>query len=167
MRLERLFTGVWILTIAAAMMFVGGCEKSPSGQPQTQPAENRQNEQYISALAVANEFCAAWKQGSEAAGRALMSKRMIRTFPDAQLRDAIVGASNPAHAAFQIGEGKKRSDGGYEFPIVLFFRYGGQHSNRIEAADARIVVAEDQPGLWRVAEFPMPQTQRKLDRARQ
>jgi len=141
---------------------VGGCESPPPPPPETQPAETRYDDAYLAALSVVDDFCHAWKNRDLQAGRALLSRRTIRRHPDARIRDAIVGAENPKHAAFEIIEGKKLSDGRYVFDVRLFFRYAGLQSDRIESPIEKIVIARDESGRWRVSELPIPRIPGRL-----
>ncbi|MHC4294321.1 MAG: hypothetical protein ACYSTL_01915 [Planctomycetota bacterium] len=123
---------------------------------QKQPARAKYDDDYLAALAAADAFCDAWKNSDEFAGRALLSARMRRRYPDRQLRDAIVGSDNPAHGAYEISNGRRMRDGRYSFDVRLLYRYSGQRSERIEAPVAKIVISHEKTGEWYVDEFPVP-----------
>ncbi len=151
---------VTALTLAAAC---AGCEDifgPPQTQPaQTQPTETRYNDAYLSALSTADAFCDAWRQCDEASGRALLSLRMKRKYPDRDLRNAIVGHANPRHAGYEIFDGKRMRDGRYAFKVRLFYRYSGSHRDKVESPLVRIVVVREETGDWKVDEFPIPRAQ--------
>ena len=152
---ERPTILVVLVGVVALGWILAGCEKTPP-EPETQPANTARDDAYIAALAVANEFCQAWKHRDEAAGRALLSLRLIRQHSDKRLSAAIVGVSNPHHAAYEISEGRKLAEGRYEFKLRLFFQYTGLHGDRIESPLDRIVVARIDAEHWRVDQFPIP-----------
>lgn len=139
----------WVLT---------GCEylTPPKSPPAAKPAEQPYDENYIAALAVADEFCRAWKNGDFAAGKTLMTRRLVRQHSDTRLSDAIAGTSSPRHAAFEISAGEHLPDGRIAFKLRLFLSYPGQFQDRLEAPLERMVLAAAQAGRWRVDEFPIP-----------
>ena len=147
--------------IAAVILLAGmsclGCEGTSSStqpskdKPKTQPYDD----EYISALAVADQFCHAWQMGNFRDGKALLSRRLIRRHPEDRLADAIVGVQNPSHVAYEIFGGKRLSDGRIAFKVRLFQRHAGQHADRIEGpAEDLVMVRDEQSGDWRVDEFP-------------
>lgn len=139
----------------AAALIAPGCRGSQSppgrGAPRTYGAD------YVAALDAANRFCGAWRRQDLAAGKALLSLRVQRTFPDARIKDAIVGAANPRHAAFEIAEGQSAGPATYAFRLRLFLRFTGQAEDRIEAPLEQIVVRQDESGKWLVDGFPLLQ----------
>lgn len=159
-QLEGMVSAAGLVVLVAGLL--SGCEARRRPEPQTRPAKTQRDENYIAALSAVDDFCNAWKQRDEAAGRALLSRPMLLKYPDRQLRDAIVGMSNPQHAAFEIADGKKLSSGRYQFKVRLFFQYTGLHADRIESPLERIVVARDDKGVWRVDDFPIPQVRKSV-----
>jgi len=145
-----------ILACLAAACAQYGCEQA-GPPPATQPAQNEYNDQYVAALAAASDFCQAWQHRDEAAGRALLSRGFLRRYPDRQIRDAIVGAANPRHAAYEITGGERLGEGRYGFDVKLFYAFSGAHGDRLELARRRIVVVRQQDGLWKVDKFPIQQ----------
>ena len=133
-----------------------GCEQ-PGPPPETEPAQTAYTDQYVAALAVAGDFCQAWQHQDEAAGRALLSRRFLRTYADRQIRDAIAGVGNPRHAAYEIGDGERLSDGSYAFDVSLFYSFAGGHSDKLERSSERIVVVRQEDGPWKVDRFPVQQ----------
>ena len=133
-----------------------GC-KQPGPPPSTQPAQTAYNDQYVGALAVAGDFCQAWQHQDEAAGRELLSQRFLRRYPDRQIRDALVGTTNPRHAAYEIAGGQRLGEGRYAFDVKLFYAFSGGHGDRLELARERIVAVRQADGLWKVDQFPLQQ----------
>jgi hypothetical protein len=143
-----------ILIPVAALL--AGCHRRSSAPPA--PAARAQpswDADYVAALAAANRFCHAWRQRDLRAGKDLLSTRIKRTFPEARIRDALVGAPNPEHAAFELSDGERVEDGRVVFRLRLFFRYAGRAADRIEAPSERIVLVRDAAGQWHVDEFPL------------
>jgi len=144
------------LLLVAALL--GGCDRLAPPPRTTQPARTNYDDQYVDALAAADAFCHAWQRREGKAGRALLSKRFLRTYPDIQITDAIVGQPLPAHAAYEIASGKRLADGRYSFDVRLFFLYSGLHGDKIEPVLNRVVVIRDDAGNWKIDEFPVPPT---------
>jgi len=146
----------------AAAAITGACEQPEPPPPATQPTETRYDSQYASALAVADAFCHAWKSADLPTGRALLSRRFSRKHSDRVLRDMIVGGGNPRHSGYEIGGGRRVSNGRYAFDVRLFLSYSGQHSDRLEAPLVQIVITQDDAGNWWVDEFPVPESPTRL-----
>ena len=151
----------WTVAIPAMVLLVGmsslACEDSPpSRRPSAGKAGAGQyDDDYIGALAVADQFCHAWQTRNLRDGRALLSRRLMRQHSDARLADAIVGVQNPSHAGYEIFGGKRLSDGRIAFKVRLFQRHAGQHADRIEGPlEDLVMVREKESGKWRVDEFP-------------
>jgi len=149
---------LWELLLAAVVLI--GCD--PPATPASKPSETKYDQRYTEALAVADAFCDAWREGDEGAGRMHLSRRILRKYPDSQIRDAIVGLANPRHAAYEILGGKQLAKGRYSFRLRLFFGYTGGHADRLEADEEHMVVELSEAGKWVVDEFPIPQTQSQL-----
>lgn len=148
-----------LLLIVAGISGLYGCERPAARPPTTRPAQATDyDDQYVAALASADAFCQAWKQRDEAAGRALLSKRFLRKYPDSRIADAIVGRTGPDHAAYEIASGRRLGPGRYGFDVKLLFTYSGLHGARIEPADQQVVVVRDPAGNWKVDRFPVPTT---------
>ena len=150
-----------ILATTGAVWTQVACEKRPgrAPAPQSKPAYDAD---YLAALSVADDFCQAWKSRDVAGGRALMSQRMIRAYPDERLRDALAGAANPRHVAYEISAGRLLPDGRRAFDVRLFFAYEGAHDDRIESPLAQVVLAREPTGPYRVDEFPIPVGESRL-----
>ena len=141
--------------IVASMPLACQQEQQPP-PPTTQPAETPLDDNYIDALAAANQFLDAWKKCDYPIGKARMSRRLIRQYPESRLRDAVTGLPNPHHVAFEIFDGKRLPDGRIAFKIRLFYKYTGQINDKIEGPVQRIILAADDTGDWLVDEFPIP-----------
>jgi hypothetical protein len=155
---SHLGAGIVILTCAAlAAAGLAGCEYISPPPPASQPAETRYNEAYAGALAAVDDFCQAWVKGDAVAGRALLSVRMQRRYPDQLLGDVIAGSGNPRHAAYEIHNGRRLGDGRYAFDVRLFFCYSGVHGDKLESPLEQAIVAQDDAGRWRIDAFPIPE----------
>ena len=152
----RMATRLLILAGLVAGVGVCGCEQT-GPPPSTQPAQTDYNDQYVAALAVAGDFCQAWQHHDESAGRALLSQRFLRSYADRQIRDALAGAGNPRHAAYEIAGGERLGEGRYGFDVKLFYAFAGGHSDKLELARERIVVVRQAAGSWKVDRFPVQQ----------
>lgn len=144
------------LTLAAAILLAGawaGCKRTRSTPPPDQTPSTQYDAGYAGALAAANEFCHAWRRGDLEAGKALLSRRILRTFPDIRIRDAIVGLPSPQHVAFEIAGGSRGDDGSMTFGVRLFYRFLGQADERIEGPAETIALRRDDAGVWRVDRF--------------
>lgn len=162
---RRVAAMVLAAAIAAA---VGGCRKidRDGSEATSRPANaavNTVDGNYVGALAAANRFCMAWRRGNFAVGRAMLSRRLMRQYPDAALRDVIAGVGNPAHAAFEVSGGRRLSPTRYEFEVRLMLRFTGSRDDRFEAQEVRMVVARAADAPWRINEFPFPASPVNLD----
>ena len=154
----------WMLLFVPLLLLFSaplGCQRDeqPPPEPATRPAETPIDDDYVDALATANEFCNAWKSRDYAAGRALMSRDFIRRYPEKRLRAALEGMPNPQHVAFEIFDGEPLRDGRIAFKVRQLFRYTGQIDDRIEGPLQRIVIIRDDSdkrGKWLVGDFPIP-----------
>ncbi len=149
--------GLWIALPVLAGMGLIGCDTFGPPEATSQPAETSHNRAYTEALAVADAFCQAWQQGQEAAGKSLLSTRMIRQHTDRQLRLAIVGEGNPRHVAYEISNGHRQAEGRYTFDVRWYYFYQGGHADRIESSQEKLVIANEPTGRWAVDAFNVPQ----------
>ena len=146
--------------LCAAVMGAAGCElpppAAPATQPASRPADATYDRDYVEALGVANFFCEAWRQKDVGFGRTLLSRRLIRRYPDRRINDAIGGPGGPRHGGFHIFGGRRLGGGRIEVKVRWFFLYDGQKGDRIESPLERLVLAKGDDGQWRVDEFPIP-----------
>lgn len=146
------------------LVILAGCDRLASAPaPKKKAAESpEQQAQYVAALGVANDFCRAWKTSDFNLGRTLLSESLILRHPEDRLRDAIRSSGNPQHAAFEISTGQANEMGGYVFPVKLYLRYLGEHADRTEVSEIRMVLTRDPSENWRVETFPIPDTTSRL-----
>jgi hypothetical protein len=147
-----------VFTITAPLIFCicTGCEdKGTSQGAKSNYPDNRCVDDYVGALAAANEFCHAWLTGSLQDARALMTRRLIRQHPDERIADAVVGVSNPLHVAYEIFQGRKLAPKGFAFNVRFFRKHFGQQGSHVEGPVERIVMVRDEKGRWLVDEFPL------------
>ena len=73
-----------------------------------------------------------------------------------ELRRYISGLSNPYHASFEIGPGKRLPDGRFAFEVRLYEHYRGQQiqERRLRPRPSRLVLAQISPEDWLVDELP-------------
>ena len=148
---------VCVIVLVIAMAMIGaGCEKlfppKPASQTKTRTAYTAET---LGALAVANEFCQAWRLGQVAQARKLLSRQLVMSYPDERINASLMTTSNPRHIAFEIFGGEVLSDGRVAFSIKLFHSYAGQVADRIEGPRERIVLGRLPEGGWCVDEFPI------------
>ncbi len=152
---------VLLLAAAGVVLSLAGCDDEAGRSPAsaTQPAGKTPSPDdhaaYASALGSANDFCLAWRTRDYEAGRAMLTVRLQRKYPEDSLRSAIVGLANPRHEAYEISAGSRLGKGRFAFKLRLFLLYSGERDTRIEAPVERIVLVQDDSGKWRVDEFPM------------
>lgn len=141
------------LAVAAvsAALLAPGCDAI--GEPGGKPSKSYEQD-YVDALAVADTFCWAWRHRDVGAARAMLSQRLRKATTEAVLTDAVMGAANQTHAAFEIGEGAKDTKERYAYRLRLFYTYSGAAENRVEAPLERIVVVREETGHWAVDAFP-------------
>jgi hypothetical protein len=151
---SRCVFAIVIPTALLSALAPPGCD-SPAPKPPARKPATKYDEEYLAALAAANEFCHAWRQGDVAAGRPLLSPRIKRTFPDSRIRDVISGTPNARHVAFEISAGSRGADGSIAFRVRLFHRYTGRAEDRIEGPVQSIVMQPDGAGRWLVDRFPL------------
>jgi hypothetical protein len=134
-----------------AVLLAPGCDALPQGGGKSSRAYDQD---YIDALAVANSFCWAWRHRDVAAARAMLSQRLRKLTTEANLADAVVGATNQAHGAFEVADGGLDAKERYAYRLRLFYTYAGAAENRVEAPLEKIVVIREESGHWAVDGFP-------------
>ncbi len=133
-----------------------GCRDASTRQAAVESKTTVRDGDYAAALAVANRFCHTWLNRDVDGGRALLTKRFIRQYPEQQIRDAIAGLTSPRHEAYEISQGQKKADGQFQFQVRLLLVYEGQRDNRIESPQEQITVVRSEAGVWQVDGFPVP-----------
>jgi len=142
-----------LLTALAVGLGAVSCQRA--SPPRKPAATQTYDAHYIGALAAADEFCDAWRRRDVRTAKILLSRRVRRTFPDAQIQDAIAGPPSPGHAAYEISGGSRSTDGSFTFALRLFYRFAGRAQERIEARSDSIAVQRDDTGTWLVDRFPL------------
>jgi len=136
-----------------------GCKKDAT--PTTAPADKGQTPDktdagYVQALAVANAYCRAWQKKDWAAAKELLSDALQQRHPAERLVNAVIGAPNHAHEAYEVSNGQRLTAGRYAFDVRLHVRLSGGWEDRAEARRERIVIARDASGKWKVDDLAVP-----------
>jgi len=110
---------------------------------------------YVLALSAANEFFEAWRGRNPEKGIARLSPRLLQSEPRDAWFQAIVGCSNPHHAAYEICSGRRLPDGRFAFDVRLFEHYtgfpvGGDDVGKLES----VKLVQIEQGDWRIDEVP-------------
>jgi len=137
---------------ACLVTALSGCEQPPPRKP---AGTGSYDADTLAALAVANEFCEAWRRRDVAAGKVLLSGRANRAYSEARIHDALAGAPSPRHEAFEVFSAERSGEGAIAFRVRLHYRFLGQAQERIESRAEKIVLTREQAGAWRVDRFPL------------
>jgi hypothetical protein len=138
-----------VLVLVTALVGSGFGFRHKKSKP---PEDIDQN--YISALASAERFLFAWQTRDASDGLALLSNRLRAAHQTSFLQHYIIGDENPAHAAFEISNGKKLPDGRYAFEVRLFENQRGEFWQGKRPKPSRIVMAASDLDRWLVDELP-------------
>ena len=141
----------WIIIITCTWLF----NVSPTGQIKAQ-LSGFVDEDYVLALSTANKFLSAWQTRDQPAGLSLLSSSLRGGESEDELRRYISGLSNPYHASFEIGPGKRLPDGRFAFEVRLYEHYRGQQiqERHLRPRPSRLVLAQISPEDWLVDELP-------------
>jgi hypothetical protein len=102
---------------------------------------------YVAALAAADHFLQAWQSGDVENGMVLLSSSAKKT----ATTDAVEKFfSNPGPSAYEIGRGKPRKRGRYEFPVVLI----GNSKNHARRRFSSIAMVDTGKNEWAVDKLP-------------
>ena len=102
---------------------------------------------YAAALAAADHFLQAWQSDDVENGIVLLSSPAKKT----ATTDAVEKFfSNPGPSAYEIGRGKLRKRGRYEFPVVLI----GNSTNHARRRFCSIVMVDTGKNEWAVDKLP-------------
>lgn len=137
--------------VAAMLLFTGGV--GPPAQAE-QPAGETLDQDYVLALATVNRFLCAWQMRRQEEGLAMLSRRLKQSFTEEELRMYISGISNPHHAGFDVGRGKRLADGHFAFPVRFYEHYTAEKETFKRPKALRFVVVQTGPEEWRVEELP-------------
>lgn len=128
---------MFVLCIFPSCSFAHTHKKSP---PSTDPS-------YSSALAAANRFLHAWQTEDHETGIVMLSDSARQhASPDKLQRFFSPGPQ----AAYEIAHGKRKSEGVYSFPVVLF------NTSEVPAHPrlCMILVAREGKGDWAIDKLP-------------
>jgi hypothetical protein len=107
---------------------------------------------YLSALASADRFMQAWQTGDEENGLALLTSHAKQgRDPDTIDQFFSNPAGNDPPRAYEIGPGKQRKSGVYEFPIVLLHPAKRHQPSRRASS---IIVLHTGHNDWAVDKLP-------------
>jgi hypothetical protein len=107
------------------------------------------NAEYVAALGAADHFLQAWQSGDAENGVALLTSHA----KDAATADGIDKFfSNSALSAYEVGRGKLRKHGRYEFPVVLVS--GASTNGRLHRHFSSIVMVNTGNNDWAVDKLP-------------
>ncbi len=112
------------------------------------------DQDYMLALGTVNHFLCAWQMRRQEEGLALLSPRLKKKYSEEDVRMYISGISNPHHAAFEVGRGKRLAEGPFAFPASFYQHYaaGKETFKRPKALQA--VVIQIGAEEWTVDELP-------------
>ncbi len=119
----------------------------------TKSANKAADNDYVSALSVADRFLTAWQWRRQDDGIALISGSLRKRMSEQDLRSYISGISNPHHEAFEICSGKKLDDGRMAFTIMLYEVYTG-YPGVYPTGPSRLILSGDAQRGWLVDELP-------------
>ena len=119
----------------------------------TQPIDN----DYVLALAAANEFLEAWRSRDQERGLAVLSPRLRKSKDEEFLRFDISGISNPHHESYEVTNGRRLPDGRYAFDVWLWEYYtAGQAGDPTteKPLPYRVIVVKTGLETWQVDDMP-------------
>ena len=101
------------------MVAVVSVQSIPPALARTRPRPAVFDRDYSSALATADRFLHAWQTRDAESGILLLTDRARQRTEEDRVHDFFSGERS---GSFEIGRGKKRAGGKYEFPVALFAR---------------------------------------------
>jgi hypothetical protein len=116
----------------------------------TKPSASTADRDYISALAVANQFLHAWQAQDHEAGLAMLSDATRQHASEESLQSFFAPASG-TQQAFEINRGKRLKPGRYSFPVVLL-EIGPGHA--VHRRFSHIIVTRAGKEEWAVDKLP-------------
>jgi hypothetical protein len=102
---------------------------------------------YVAALAAADHFLQAWQSGDVENGMVLLSSHAKQSATSDAVEKFF---SNPGPSAYEIGRGKLRKRGRYEFPVVLV----GNSKNHPRRRFCSLVMVNTGKNEWAVDKLP-------------
>lgn len=112
------------------------------------------DQDYVLALGTANRFLCAWLSRDQEAGLKLLSSAVRTTYSEDDLRLYLAGLSNPHHAAFEVGVGRRLTPCRFAFPVRLYEHYSGEKWRKKLPVALQMVVVKTDEEEWRIGEVP-------------
>jgi hypothetical protein len=106
---------------------------------------------YVSALAAANQFMHAWQMQDEEAGVMMMTDA-AKLGVTAERLETFLSPGSDMEQSYEIGRGRKLSEGRYIFPVALFSTTSGKRAVRPRLS--QIVVTGSGKNDWAVDKLP-------------
>jgi hypothetical protein len=141
----RRFVSVLVLAaaVAASLAF------AQNASPRVTVDDN-----YILALATADEFLHAWAHRDADAGRTLLTPAALQRNAADQVTTMFQGTSSPHHESYEIGPGRRLTATKYAFDVIQYEYLTGMNASDPRPTPSHLVVVEVAPGRWLVDEFP-------------
>lgn len=105
---------------------------------------------YISALATANHFLAAWQTHDHETLILLLTNAAKQGCSEERL-DSFLSSSSPA---YEVGRGRKLPDGRYAFPITIFSTSRSPDHRSIQPRHIELIVSRSGKNDWAVDKLP-------------
>jgi hypothetical protein len=134
-------------------LIILAANSAPAQKPRSR-VSGALDQDYVLALAAADQFMFAWATRNQDDGLALLSPRLKNKYPEDYFRYYLTGLSNPHHQAFEVGRGRRLPSGAFSFPVAMFMHYSGQKESVPSQKPLTIVVIQSGPESWLVDELP-------------
>lgn len=131
--------------------FVGS---AAAGLRDESPRSKLIDQDYVLALHTVNRFLCAWTMRRQEEGLQLVSPSLKKRFAEEALRMYISGISNPHHAAFEVGRGRRLDAQRYAFEVTFYEHYTGQKTSFKRPEPMKLVVVQIGSEEWLVDELP-------------
>ncbi len=105
------------------------------------------------ALRTANDFLEAWKGRNVEKGLRLLSPGLKKAYSPEELKEYLVGLSNPHHFDFNIGEAIRLSSIRYAFPVLMYEEYTGYKVEKMKGPFSMLMMVF-RGEEWRVSKLP-------------
>jgi hypothetical protein len=119
-----------------------------SAEARTRSAPPALDRDYVSALAAANRFLAAWQAQDQENGLVMLTNAAKEQVSEDRLNEFF---SPGADAAYEISRGKKMDTGRYLFPVTLFEPGTGR---RARPRVSQMIVVRSGQDDWAVDRLP-------------
>lgn len=115
-------------------------------------ARQTPSQDYVHALAVANQFLSAWIL-RDVRGLDLISPSMRRKYGVIYLKQWIIGLSNPHNESFDITNGVRINDKRYSFRVHYYTHYTNYSDIGTKGPQSLLVIVKAKSGRWLVNDF--------------